>query len=116
MPQQASDALAFDVRRRRVEMVERTLPVRAFDERAGVAEDEQALPRPGERPRQIGGVLAERHAAMGVTTRQAQDEHVALALTRLAGYGDLQRKWPLLQRGGSMRQPCLLYTSPSPRD
>ena len=80
MPDQPADALAFEMGRAGVEMIERALPAHPLDERTGIAEDEQPMTGPGQRTRQVGRVFPERHAAVGVAAGQAQNEHIASAL------------------------------------
>ena len=97
MADEPADAMGFQVGVGGTEVIERTMPVGAPNERAKIPKDEEALAGAREGQGQIGDVFAERYTAMRMAARETEHQHVALAMADLRRHGNFQAESTTLQ-------------------
>jgi len=86
---QVAEQLLLVRRSGMVEMLERSLPLDAAEERAGIRKDHD----PGAGARQGKGqhvrILGESYRPVGVTARQAEQSDTAFTMPEISGHADL---------------------------
>src|SRR5205807_3640361 len=82
--------LSFFTSGRLIEVFERTIPLTAAQERAGIPKDDELVARPRQGNKEGAWIRAIRHRAMGMATRQTEKHNICFALWEAGSDLDLQ--------------------------